>query len=502
MAKWFLSLVLSFSTGIYSWAETPTFSFHMLVEPTNLDPQMTGSASGNYLLYNMYRGLMRFTSDGKLTGDGAKSCVRKKREVICLLDSARKFSNGTAITAADYVASFRRLIDPKLGSLQSDVLFTVKNAKLIWKGEKTSDQLAVFADHPGKLRIELDTDDFEFEYKLIHPALSPLPPGGYLDRKRASEQVTSGPYSIEEWKTNSWLNLKSNVHYSSLKRPPVHVLFVDEDATALRLYENGKMTFLRRVTAGEIPRLRGSPEFKQIAMARFDYIGFGPQLIDKPKIREALVKSIDFDLFLKLFDTRSPPGCPSLPASLMDKVVCQKMALGPAKMIWDAEQDKPKIEFHFSMMGGDDVARAAEWFQGQWKKNLGANVDVKTQEQGVYVRNLKTQPPPVFRKGVNLDRPTCLSGLELFTKGHPDNYIKLEDDKYERLVATVAKAKTEAARKVACRKAVEHLIATFRLIPLGEMHFSVMAKPQFTGWSLNSLNQLDLSTLAVSSPRP
>ena len=285
--------------------------------------------------------------------------------MLCTLRPERKWSNGATITAADYVAAFRRLIDPKVGSSQSDVLFTVKNAMQIWQGVKPVEELAVFADTPNLLRIELDNEDLEFEYKLIHPALSPLPPGGFLTRARAAGQVTSGPYVIEEWKSSSWIKLKNNIHYSPLPRPPVQIFFVDEDATAMRLYESGKITFLRRVTAGEIPRWRDSLEFKQIAMARFDYIGFGPQLADQPAVREALVKAVDFNLFLKLFDTRSPPGCPSLPAPLMDKIICQKTDRARAKKLWDGERQKPKIEFHYSMMGGDDIARAAEWFQGQ-----------------------------------------------------------------------------------------------------------------------------------------
>jgi len=477
------------------------FSFHVLLEPVNLDPQMTSSASGNYLLFNLHRALLKYSDEGGLRGEGARECRRQKMTVTCELRPERKWSNGVPIVAADYVASFRRLIDPKQGSPQSDVLFTVKNGMAIWKGDKKPGDLGVYADSEHTLRIELDSEDHEFEYKLIHPALSPLPPGGYLPRDRATEQVTSGPYAVEEWKSGAWIILRNNFHYNDAKRPPVKIFFVEEDATAMRLYESGKMTFLRRVTSEQIPRVRKSKEFRQIAMARFDYVGFGPQLADKPEAREALVKALDFDLFFRLFDTRSPPGCPSLPKGLMDKVVCQKFDAAAAKKIWQKLPEKLKLEYHYSTMGGDDIARGSQWYQGQWKKHLGAKVELKPQEQAVYLRSLKANPPPVFRKGINLDRPTCLAALELFLPNHPDNYIQLKDEKYQELVHKVAEARYESARKVACRKAVEYLLNGHYLIPQGEMHFSIMAKPEFTGWSINSLNQLDLSELAVRTPR-
>src|SRR5262245_5937889 len=182
-------------------ADPAPFSFHVLAEPTVLDPQLSSSPMSNYLLANLYRGLLKYSDDKGLVGDGAKECRRQKGQVICELRAERKWSDGTPITAEDYVAAFRRLVNPETGSPQADVLFTVKNAKLIWRKEAPVTKLGVYADSPTTLRIELEGEDLEFEYRLIHPALSPLPPGGYGDRKNAAKQIVSGPYKIGEWKT-------------------------------------------------------------------------------------------------------------------------------------------------------------------------------------------------------------------------------------------------------------------------------------------------------------
>ncbi len=477
------------------FAKAGEFSFHLFNEPHNLDPQLTSSASGNYLFFNIYRGLYRFHDDKGLIPDGARECRRQGSHVICQLQPDGKWSNGTGITAADYVAAFRRLIDPAVASPQADVLFSVKNARAIWRKEKPVETLGVSAEGQMTLKIELEETDPEFEYKLIHPALSPLPPGGYLTKERATDQVTSGPYQMTEWKSGGWIRLKNNPHYHNRReRPDAKVFFVDADATAITMFETGKMAFLRRITAGEIPRLRTKRGFRQFAMARFDYIGFGPQLTDAPEVRAALVKAIDFPQFKRLFDTFTPPGCPSLPANLMDRVTCLKFDPKAAKAALKKDPMPPK-EFKFSKMGGDDIARGAEWFQGQWKKNLGWNIELAGEEQTVYLRQLRTSPPPIFRKGVNLDRPTCLAALEIFTKDHPENYIRLEDVEFERLVKELIAAKSERERKVACRKGVDYLMSTNRLIPLGEMFFSTLASPKFAGWTLNSLNQLDLTDL-------
>ncbi len=487
-----LILALILASAPSAWAEK-VFTFHLFVEPHHLDPQIATSTLSNYLFASLYRGLYLY-QDGKLRPDGAKSCTRKAKAMICRLNPEHRWSDGTRIRAEHYVNSFRRLIDPANSSPQSDVLFTVKNAKAIWRGEKPPQSLGVWAKGPDELHIEFETEDPEFEYKLIHPALTPLPAGGFKSREEAPQQLTNGPYAIEEWKIGQWIALKPNPHYPPQNgRPPAKIYFIDDDSTALRLYETGKLQFLRRVTGSEIPRFKNSKEFHQIPMARFDYIGFGPKLVKTPERREALLKAVDFSGFMKLFDTVSPPGCPSLPSRFMDKAFCMKADIKRAKSLWGKEN--PKFEFYFSRMGGEDIARAAEWFQGQWKRNLDADVELKSQEQASYLRRLKTDPPDIFRKGVSLDRPTCLAAVEIFTRDHPENYIRYDDPEYERLVRNLARSRTDSERKRACRKAIEHLLNSFRLLPLGEMYFSVLARPTFTGWRLNSLNQLDLSEL-------
>jgi oligopeptide transport system substrate-binding protein len=456
----------------------------------NVDPQTSSSASGNYLIHNIFRGLYRIDAKKGLILEGAARCTRSKLRLKCLLNET-KWSNGEKITASRYVESFRRLIDPGMKSPQSEVLFTLKNAREIWDGKRPAAELGVESPDERTLIFNFSKEDPEFEYKLAHPALSPFPPGGYPERENASEMPVNGPYKIESWKRGSRVKLVPNSFYAkgNPSRPPIEALFIEEDSTALTLYESGKLSFDRRVVAADIPRLKGRKDFFQFPMARFDYVGFGPALIAKPQVREALVGGVEFKDFLRIFDTRSEPGCPSLPSRLLEKVQCQTFR--PKR--FDGSE---KLEFQFSKMGGDDIARAVEWFQGQWKKNAGIEVELHGVEQGVYLSGLRVRPPAIFRKGVSLDRPTCLAALEIFLKDSPENFIHLDDKEYELRVQRLSLAKSEAERKRLCASAVSRLLSLNRMIPLGEMHFTILASPKFKGWSLNELNQLDLSQLS------
>lgn len=308
----------------------------------------------------------------------------------------------------------------------------------------------------------------------------------------------SGPYKISAWKPGHWVKLSPNKEYklpSEEKRPELEGLFLESDSTALRLYEAGKLDFLRRLPAGEIPRFKDSKEFLQVPLARVEYIGFGPELADYPGVRAALAHSIDFDGFKKLFDTRSPVGCPAVPAKFLDRTECLKFSPKRAKAEIAKYKTYPKLKFFYSAMGGEDLNRGAEWLQAQWKKNLGTRVDLVSEEQLVYLNHLRSKAPPIFRKAVALGRPTCLAALEHFSKDNPENYIKLKDEKFEKLLSSLRNSKTEAERKVACRKASEYLNSTARIIPMGEPVFTMLMKQKFKGWDINELNQLDLTNL-------
>jgi oligopeptide transport system substrate-binding protein len=469
------------------------FRFHLFVESHGVDPQLTNSASGNYVLHLLYRGLYVYHSRQGLKPVGAKECTwDSPLKLTCHLNPQMRWSTGARIEASDYLKSFRRLVDPKIASPQSGVLSGLKNAGAIASGKMAPDQLGVRAVDGDTLVFDFAQPDPEFLYKLIHPALTPFPPGGYPPVAKAETVVTSGPYRIQQWKSGAWIRFTPNPYFpSKAHRPPAEAYFVDDDTTALRMYETGRLDFLRRLTAREIPRFKGKPGFYQIPMARFDYLGFGPELESSPDLRSALIHGVDFATFMKMFETLSPPGCPSMPAKYMDKVYCQKPDFALAKKA----NSERSLDFYFSRMGGEDIAREAEWFQGQWRKNTKLKVELHSEEQSLYLAKLKVKAPMIFRKGVTLDRPTCLAGLEIFQRDNPENYLRFNDPEYERLLVNLTQAKDESERKQACRLAVERLLNSNRLIPLGEMFFTILAKPSFRGWDLNELNQLDLSEL-------
>ena len=127
------------------------------------------------------------------------------------------------------------------------------------------------------------------------------------------------------------------------------------------------------------------------------------------------------------------------------------------------------------------------------KSPLLLELDGKNKE--VMFERLRSHPPSIFRKGIGLERPTCLAALENFAKDSPENYIHLDSPKYFEALKRL-KLETDRLRaKRFCTQAIRVLIDENWLIPLGEIHFTMLANPHYQGWKINSINQLDLANL-------
>ncbi|MGZ3746801.1 MAG: peptide ABC transporter substrate-binding protein [Pseudobdellovibrionaceae bacterium] len=484
----------------------PVFKIHLSNEPSSLDPQQQKSSASSYLLENLYRNIFFYDNDQGLKPDLGESCKRETPLVlVCKLKKGLQWSDGSSLTAEDFLKSYQRILTPQEASPRADLLFKIKNAPAIYKGQKKIESLGITAPNATTLRFEFEEKDPDFEYKLASFLLSPtknlLKPG-----QKASELVVNGPYKIMDWRGGQKIQLINNKLYKNgnfTHRPPVEFFFINEDSMALQLYEKEELSYLRRLPTLYIPKFKSRPDFYSIPMIRFDYFGFGPALKDHPQLREALTLSLNYPELQKIFSSEGTPGCPGIPAAWLTEELCYKYDVSKAREILKEEKAVAKalpdnLKLMYSALGGEDHRRATEWIQAQWQKNLNLKVQLALKENKVFLNQLQQNPPEIFRKGVSPDRPTCLAVLEIFGEDSMENFIRLRDPEYQEILKKLGEASNPREQKKFCTQGVRFLKDHYLLIPTGAYHFSVLAKKNFKGWKLNSMNQLDLANLESS----
>lgn len=463
------------------------FRLHLVKEPTSLDPQMAKSGASNYLLGNLYRNLFKYNEKDELVFDLADSCTQKKQTLTCTLKKDLKWSDGTPLTTNDFLETYKKILEPKNAVFKADLLFSIKNANEIYKGQKKMSTLGVKALKSNVLEFQLNPEQGDFRHRLTNLTIAPTKP---------DLSAYSGPYKLDRWIKGKKIQLTKNFfyHISNPQGPDVEFLFIEEDGIALSLYEKNELDFLRRLPTLYIEKYKGRTDFQWIPLLRMDYIGFAGTLKNKPDLRKTLTTSLNYPELQKIFFADTRPGCLGLPKNWFSTPpTCYEQNLTLVK----AEKTE-RLQFVFSAAGGDDHRRATEWLQDQWKKNANILVQLDSKEQKAFLELLEQNPPDIFRKGQPLDEPTCLNALQVFHSTSPDNVLKIADPKIDKWLQELKANPSIKTQKNICTMAFSHLTKTYSFIPLGAVQFASLLKANINGIKINSMNQLDLSELRIT----
>ena len=124
----------------------------------SLDPATAVDQTSITLLANVMEGLYRLDEKNQpqpaIAAGQPKVSNNGKTYTIVIRDGA-KWSDGTQITASDFVAAWQRVVDPKTASPNVELFSAIKNAKEIASGKQAKDTLAVKSIGEKTLEIEL-----------------------------------------------------------------------------------------------------------------------------------------------------------------------------------------------------------------------------------------------------------------------------------------------------------------------------------------------------------
>ncbi|MFY8216620.1 MAG: ABC transporter substrate-binding protein, partial [Chthoniobacterales bacterium] len=129
-------------------------------EPESLDPAIiTGQPEGR-VVNALFEGLTTYDAAGRAVPGMAESWTiseDRKTYVFKIRDDA-KWSDGSPVTAHDFVGSWRRTLSPETGSGYNYQLFYIKNAKPFADGEiEDFSQVGVRAVDDRTLQVELES---------------------------------------------------------------------------------------------------------------------------------------------------------------------------------------------------------------------------------------------------------------------------------------------------------------------------------------------------------
>ncbi len=216
--------------------------------PRNIDPQKAQSQAELLAVRNCFRGLYKQDKNGNAAPDLAKSVDTSEDGLtytFTLIDA--KWSDGTTVTADDFVFALTRAADPVTASPSQQKLLNIVGVPEMLDGDKNA-VIGVKAIDQKTLEIRLIKPDETFLSLLTSAVFMPCNreffencKGKYgLDRKNI---LTNGHYYPSQWTENRHLKLSLSEEMSQNSKLAQHVF--------LSVSTTGKNT-IQRIKAKEI----------------------------------------------------------------------------------------------------------------------------------------------------------------------------------------------------------------------------------------------------------
>lgn len=231
-------------------ADTRTASFVLTDEPPQLDSSKTTDALSGMVLGHVMEGLLGYDHENQLVGRVAERWDVRADGATFWLRRNATWSNGTPITAHDFVYAWRLAVDPTNASQYAFLLFAVKNGEAVTKGELPTTELGVRAVDDYTLEVEFQNPTAYFDKLVAFPTYYPINEAfrtSVGDRYGADADTLnySGPYMIESWVHGASLKMVRNPNYWDSNRGGLDVIdfpYITADANArLNLFKDGKI---------------------------------------------------------------------------------------------------------------------------------------------------------------------------------------------------------------------------------------------------------------------
>lgn len=276
-------------------AEPVVLNWNIGADPRTLDPGLNGASDGGDVINNTFEGLVREKNGEVLPGMAESWSVSADGLTVTfnIRDDA-KWSDGSDLTADDFVRSWLRGMDPRNASEYSwiwDYTNVVGAAEFAGSSSDDDTVLDGLADAVGIRSLE---NGSVLEVDLVAPTnwfvslmafyhFMPVPEGATIEgegswAKNPDTAISNGPFKLTAYTTGDQLVLEKNEHYWNADEVGLDVIngyFIDLATTAYARYEADELDFLPTVPTAMIPGLLiASNEFHVFPLLGTYYINF------------------------------------------------------------------------------------------------------------------------------------------------------------------------------------------------------------------------------------
>lgn len=434
----------------------------------SVDSAIVEDAVGFNVLNNVNEGLYRLNQENIAEPAMAAEEAEISEDGLTFTFKLRdaKWSDGSPVTAADFVFAWQRAIDPATGSPYGPFMMsgTVKNATAISEGKMDKKELGIVAKDEKTLEVTLERPVPYFLSLMSFGTFYPqkeefVTSKGDAYATNSDSLLYNGPFVLTDWDgtSDSWVYKKNDQYWDAenVKLTQINVNVVKESATGVKLYQDGKLD--RANVSGDLAmQYSTDPEAVTQPETSVFYMKFNQQKNGKEtplanvNIRKALAKSFQKE---DLADVVLANG--SIPANFLvpkdfafdeDKKDFRDLSgdhltynVEEAQEFWKKGLEELGVqELELEILGGDTETskKMDEYFKSQLETNLeGLKISLKEVPFAVRLELDEKQDYDIQISGWGPDFQDPISFLDLFVTDGTNNLMSFSNKEYDQLIA-------------------------------------------------------------------
>lgn len=360
------------------------------------------------------------------------------------------------------------------------------------------DDLGVKATDDHTLVVTLEAPCPYFDQITAFPTLFPVrkdiveanPDKWTLDTKT---YIGNGPYKLTNWVHSQKLVFTKNENYYDKKdivSNEIDFMLMKDNGAALAAYRNGKLNINQGlIPPDELPGLikSGDVVVKPQLGCNYVAINCAKAPFNNEKVREAFALAVDRTYLVNsVMRNGALPASAIVPSGIPDatagsdfrKIGGEYFDVSTSAMDANIKKAKqllseagypdgknfPAVTYKTNVAGAN--VKVAEYLTNQWKKNLGINVQIVTEDFSVLIADRNNSNYTLSRDAWSGDYTDPMTFLDLFVTGSGNNDTKYSNKDYDAYIKTAKTSGDQKVRMEAMHKAEDLLIKEFGAIPL------------------------------------
>jgi oligopeptide transport system substrate-binding protein len=486
-------------------------------EPASLDPGSAADSFSSSLLIDLYEGLTSESPSGDVVPGVAESWSvdTSGTEYTFQIRAAARWSNGSKVRAGDFVASWRREIDPKFGSPTADDLRLIKHATDIIAGKTPATELGASAPSDSILVVKLERAVPYFPQIVAHPSTFPIYSAASAVTHRPAEWVSNGAYTLAGWQPTTRIELNANPMYwdrEHVKIAHIQYQFTPSDAAQYAGYRADELDMTDLVPANALPALRRDHPSELVVTPFLATAYYGFNLANKTlangSLRQALSMAIDRRRLVESLGFDQVPAFGFVPPGTANyaqqswswKTLPDDERIHAAQALYlqaGFSKSKP-LRLRVLFNHNEVIERTAVLIAAMWREVLGVETELTAEEFKVFLQSRHdTSRWDLARLAWTADYNDASNFLDVLRTHSPNNDMGYSNQLFDNALDAAAATMNTAQRSDALQSAETRMLDDYPIIPLYYFVSKRLVKPYVHGVIPNPFNHVPSKNLSL-----